>query len=81
MGSHTITFDNAWSLFEAIYANKGTIGNHRRYSSYAPNTRRTIVTVARGILNVISGADTTNLLNDLLRPMGVAKLYPFDKVI
>ena len=76
----TLTFDNTWSLFEAIHSKKDIIGNNPKYSTYAPNTRRRIVTLTRSILNIISGNDTTNLLNDVLRPMGVAELHPFTQV-
>lgn len=82
MGLYNIQFDNAWKLFETIYSNKDVIGsNNRKYSNYEKPTRRRIITVARAILTMLSGDDNTNLLNDLLRPMGVAKLYPFNNVM
>ena len=80
MVTHTITFKSAWNLFHNVHKYKNVIGNNRKYSDYQDGSKKKIRVFARSLLNMISGGDMYNLLNDILGPKGVAKLKPFDQV-
>lgn len=75
----TISYKGTLNLFDTI-ANSD-ITYMKRYSSYSLSYRRTIKTIANELLNVISGGDKYSLLNELLEPSGVAKLYPCDQIM
>ena len=80
MVCHTISFSCPWKLFEGVHKYKNVIGQCKSYSQYSESSRDQLRVYARSVLDILSGGDLYPLLNDLLKPEGVAKLHPCDKV-
>ena len=80
MVRHTINFNSPWGLFEGIHKYRNVIGQCQSYLQYSESSRDQLRVYARSVLDILSGGDFYSLLNDLLKPEGVAKLHPCDKV-
>ena len=78
--TNTLHFNCAWGLFREVYKHRNNIGQCTPYSEYSESTQKVVRNMTKSILDMISGGDTYQLLSELLRPEGVAKLYPCDEV-
>ena len=76
----SIEFRNNVDLSQQFHDYRVNTTLNMKYSDYEPRSRKNIQTWAKSVCHIILGADVTNLLNDVSRVEGVAKLYPFDKV-
>ena len=79
MVRQTVTYTSTINLLNTIV--HGDFNYMRRYSSYSKPRKATIKKIADGLLNIISGGDKYSLLDDMLQPTGVAKLYPCNQII
>ena len=75
-----ISFKNTLDLFEKIIDNDN-IKPLSLYSNYSKSYQRKINKITRYLLELLSGNDKYTLIENILRPIGVAKLFPFNKVI
>ena len=80
MAERTISWSSTYNLLRESTI-KEDIKCMKWYSSYSQSYKDKIKTTTRKLLQLLSGGDTNTLLNDVLKSIGVSKLYPCNAII